>query len=634
MNACSWMCMIKKYYTLYSDLSFGHFQISKAFAEGRTSLEDYVQTLKTAAGIPILIEAVGIGRGKEDLTDIAREPTKNNQVFPVQPEVPIGKECSSLSSRDIIKVLNGDFRLSKARSSDIFWEAVWPRLLARGWHSEQPTNTGYYVSQHQLVFLIPGVKKFSRRKLVKGYHYFDSVTDVLRLVASEPELIELEAEDPRVSSCKEENKRAPEPTLNRRDPDDRQHHSYFKPQVSTCSSDSTTLTVVDTSLKFRETALKVREMKVFPVDTKNTSRLNSEEIGDNSYRYSVDDSQSADMLLKGQKRTNIAKGIVDNSNSSKNMPINDSEGVKKLVEVCQDDKLTRTVKNKFTQRQRPGCSNVLPPLMKQRRLASCVKDDTSRSMEKFMVSSGSKEVGPSFVSNSPDVSDAGPLHEKVFLGSSSAHCRPEKESSDGFVHEKTYGIEIAPVKNARPQSRPLIDLNVPQIPLDSENGEFYMMELDNSLQSSMAHVLGVSSDKYELVEPKVLNNSIDINAAEKPPVVNPRRQSTRNRPLTSRALEALASGFLSRNRRRKDRESQITDNPASGPSHRGHIRATVSSNSGSTSIGFVDDKEGNEVGGVCNGKKTRVSDPLVETGRKAAEELVEISQDVYHPGVL
>ena len=31
--------------------------------------------------------------------------------------------------------------------------------------------------------------------------------------------------------------------------------------------------------------------------------------------------------------------------------------------------------------------------------------------------------------------------------------------------------------------------------------------------------------------------------------------------------------------------------------------------------------------------KKRVSDPLFETGRKAAEELVEISQDVYHPGV-
>ncbi|KAI8000722.1 ARM REPEAT PROTEIN INTERACTING WITH ABF2 [Camellia lanceoleosa] len=61
-------------------------KVSNAFAEGRTSLEEYVHSLKTATGVPILIEAVGIGKGKEDLTNLSTEPTKNNQVFPVQPE--------------------------------------------------------------------------------------------------------------------------------------------------------------------------------------------------------------------------------------------------------------------------------------------------------------------------------------------------------------------------------------------------------------------------------------------------------------------------------------------------------------------------------------------------------------------
>jgi hypothetical protein len=39
-----------------------------------------------------------------------------------------------------------------------------------------------------LVFLVPGIKRFSRNKLTKGTHYFDSVSDVLKKVAANPVL--------------------------------------------------------------------------------------------------------------------------------------------------------------------------------------------------------------------------------------------------------------------------------------------------------------------------------------------------------------------------------------------------------------------------------------------------------------
>lgn len=207
-------------------------------------------------GTPTLIEAVRIGKGKEDLTNLSMEPTRNDQLFSIQPEIPAGKAWSSLTSRDIIKFLTGDFRLSKARSNDIFWEAVWPRLLGRGWHSEQPKNYFCYGSKHQLVFLTPGVKKFSRRKLVKGDHYFDSVSDVLSKVASDPVLIELEAE---TESIVENNT------------DDRQPRCYLKPRVSTCSSNPATYTIVDTSLSCAVKSLKVTGLLIIPDDTKNTS---------------------------------------------------------------------------------------------------------------------------------------------------------------------------------------------------------------------------------------------------------------------------------------------------------------------------------------------------------------------------
>ncbi|XWS64531.1 hypothetical protein CRYUN_Cryun05aG0012000 [Craigia yunnanensis] len=244
-------------------------EVSKSFLEGRTSLENYVCHLKTSIGICALVEAVGIGKGKADLTGLSMEPPRTTQV---SPEIPSGQACSSLTSGDIIGFLTGGFRLSKARCNDIFWEAVWPRLLARGWHSEQPKNQCSVSSKHYLVFLIPGVKKFSRRKLVKGKHYFDSVSDVLSKVASEPTLIELDSEGNGIRSCNEENGCIPGESS---DQDDLPNHKpcYLKPRVSIFSSNHMKFTVVDSSLVHGGKASKMRELRYSPIDLMFTSKL-------------------------------------------------------------------------------------------------------------------------------------------------------------------------------------------------------------------------------------------------------------------------------------------------------------------------------------------------------------------------
>ena len=51
-----------------------------------------------------------------------------------------GINCSMLARKDVTNALAGDFRRIKGKLNDQFWEAIWPYLLARGWHSEQPKD--------------------------------------------------------------------------------------------------------------------------------------------------------------------------------------------------------------------------------------------------------------------------------------------------------------------------------------------------------------------------------------------------------------------------------------------------------------------------------------------------------------
>ncbi|KAK2364641.1 arginine-glutamic acid dipeptide repeat protein [Trifolium repens] len=246
-------------------------EISRNFGEGKMPFEEYVFALKDAVGIDFLIAAVAIGQGKHDLTGTALEPPKTNHIFSVRHEIPAGKACSSLTPADIIKILTGNFRLSKARSSDLFWEAVWPRLLANGWRSEEPKDNYVSGTKQTLVFLVPGVKKFSRRKLEKGKQYFDSISDVLNKVSSNPKLLETEIQATEGIVDKEnmQNKQNQDGVSNTHQCPSFQSHN------SKCKPDPVKFTIVDTSMVHDTNRRKVRQMKGLPFQPANISTISS-----------------------------------------------------------------------------------------------------------------------------------------------------------------------------------------------------------------------------------------------------------------------------------------------------------------------------------------------------------------------
>ncbi|KAL5783782.1 hypothetical protein ACOSP7_008811 [Xanthoceras sorbifolium] len=662
-------------------------EVSKSFAEGRTSLENYVFSLKATVGIHALVESVGIGMGKEDLTSLAMEPVKINQVFPSCPTVPTGKACSALTSSDIIKFLTGDFRLSKARCNDIFWEAVWPRLLARGWHSEQPKNRGYISSKDYLVFLMPGVKKFSRRKLVKGDHYFDSVSDILNKVVSEPKLLELEAEA-RVNSCNDDRWVREEIS----DPDDPSNHRthYLKPRVSNCNSKRMKFVVVDSSLLHGGKSSKVREMRYLPDEFKGISKLTrlSRENEERLFAKLMDeyDLNAANMPLTGEKKhkksifdtgsqksmkfmvvdtssvhggklskvralrySSVESKIIldmkclsreDKANSSDNSPdvvetllnaepdasdsrldgdkildisnysrvaidgassnekAHNSDTTNKTV-IHQDKQTSESAKNQserimkhhLSRRAKYDNADNLAPLTKRRRLTACAKTETSR-IENIMVGLRSKEVGSCCALNSPDagkndVSSVCPFVDKTPMMSPSVEASAKEESNKGVVSGSFFGMEMFHGKSEKCQLSPSIDLNSSQIPLDSENGELSMMEVENSQ--------GMNSDDscFHANEhnPEALESSADIGAAQQQPNMNPRRQSTRNRPLTTKALEALECGFLKNKREQKSKEVPTRQIPFSTPSRKARSRLKVSAKCGIAETGIVELKK-------------------------------------------
>ncbi|XVE77654.1 hypothetical protein DITRI_Ditri13aG0079700 [Diplodiscus trichospermus] len=539
-------------------------EVSKAFVEGKVSFEEYVFTIRNTVGIGILIEAIGIGKGKQDLTGNAMEPVKANHVVSFRPEIPVGKACSALTSADIIKFLTGDFRLSKARSSDLFWEAVWPRLLARGWHSEQPKDQVFSGSKNSLVFLIPGVKKFSRRKLVKGNHYFDSVSDVLNKVASEPGLLELEIEVPKGSRENEENKWDP-PMIQDSDFMSNKRNCYLKPRSSGCNRDLMKFTVVDTSLVHGAEQPKVRELRSLPLEA--TSLSTSSSISSDSEEDTSDDSEdeAEENISSHTEEAMSDEGeCVDFSdcvNNDSNIVIPhafDTSIV--LVEnhdshhkSLPDDEGEKIVKHNLIQKVQSTDSKYLVPVTEGQGLTDCVNGESSCSVGNISAERMLNEDNSPCRSNSPDAC------EDMVFQTGSQNLSPATSLSKGSPDEEKKGIvtenflpgEESPTKAL---SHTLIDLNVPQVSFENDVAE----TMQNS-ENSCANISFVQSETTVEPEPlKLPDKGAEVNQH---PMMHNRRQSTRNRPLTTKALEALECGFLSPRRKRKASEAPENNSP-------------------------------------------------------------------------
>ncbi|XVF32732.1 hypothetical protein REPUB_Repub17cG0108500 [Reevesia pubescens] len=535
---------------------------SKAFADENVSFEEYVFTIKKTVGIGMLVEAMGIGKGKQDLTCNAMEPVKANHVVSFRPEIPVGKACSALTSADIIKFLTGDFRLSKARSSDLFWEAVWPRLLARGWHSEQPKDQVFPGSNNSLVFLIPGVKKFSRR-LVKGNQYFDSVSDVLNKVASEPGLLELEIEVPKGSREKEENKWDP---IIKQDPDSvtNKRNCYLKPRNSGCNRDQMKFTIVDTSLVQGVERSKVRELRSLPLEatslfTPSSISSDSEEDTSDDSEYEVEEtstSNAAEAMANGRECVDFSDFV--NSNSKFFIPHTSDTSIISVENheshntSLLDEEDKKVMKYDFCQKMQSSDSKYLAPVTKQKGLTDCVNGESSCSVENISADRMLNEGNSHCRSNSPDA------FENMVFQTGSRNLSPASSLSKGSPDEGKEGIfnenclngEESPTKT---QLHALIDLNVPQVSMDFETAGPFIKETVQNSDNSCAHISSFQSEVTVQPEPlKLPDKGAEVN---QPPIIHKRRQSTRNRPLTTKALEALECGFFSSKRKRKAAEA-------------------------------------------------------------------------------
>ncbi|XP_073132765.1 uncharacterized protein [Henckelia pumila] len=558
-------------------------EVCKRFGDEKISLAEYVASLKARIGMGALVEAVGIGTGKQDLTRMAMEPARSNQAVQMRPEIPTGKACSSLTTDEIIKFLSGDYRLSKARSNDLFWEAIWPRLLARGWHSEQPKDQVYTVgSKHCLVFLVPGVQKFSRRKLVKGDHYFDSVTDVLSKVAKEPELIELHTEEDGTNKNQEEYKCTSEREVEEDDSDQssRQRHFYLQPRTPIRNSGAIKFTVVDTSLPDG----KVREIRSLPTeisniltygkrttvmdeDSSDESAYESETISSVLHNASVMDKVGVRQNKSGAEMPPGKKDHVDDTMHQDSHDVSSDISLislKRKKNLRENKESRKVIAPVLGRKLKKGNKPYTAPTTKQcRKLISGSREETRDHMRRTLASTRLDNEISSCCSGIHDStenfsSETGPCQNK--LASTASPNDSATENVECNPH--TTSIRSTEFALVNPHSQTLIDLNLPQVFPDLENGVFTTES--SKEQDSCIH----KTDDQPL--PKV--SPIQA-TSEQQSTMNSLRHGTRNRPPTTKALEARANGYLTVNRRRKSKDTGWQEDPSSRPLQRTRVVA-------------------------------------------------------------
>lgn len=517
--------------------------------------EEYVFALKATVRLEAFVEAVGIGQGKQDLTDILIDPLKSNHVASLRPEIPSGKACSALTPVEIVNYLTGDFRLSKARSSDLFWEAVWPRLLARGWHSEQSSNGCTAGMKHSLVFLVPGIKKFSRRKLVRGNHYFDSVRDVLGKVALDPGLLELENNADKGCKSKEENGWTDDSKADQEDFPSQQRHCYLKPRTPG-NTDIMKFTVVDTSLA-NGSGSKVRELRSLPMDLLSVSSSRSCLKNDNLYssNESMDESDSEEDRRFNKAETadtsqalrrNKVQKVYSNGHyspsdvSNQVLPVSELDSRNSPAAISKEHSSVpfdgtqpqNGIKHQFSQKVRSGNKRKPTNVAKKRRKLNTFSSKCTSNISVVSISKLKEEDaccskdGPGLDTSKNIQPTADPSQEKSSCSSGgSPISNLDRSSKDIGLH----------------RSRALIDLNLP-VPPDAETDEPVIMETrEGQPDQTSKEQDGTSAVKTSKVP----------NKSDQQLHMNSRRVSSRNRPPTARALEARALGLLDVKQRRK-----------------------------------------------------------------------------------
>ncbi|CAH8251645.1 unnamed protein product [Arabidopsis lyrata] len=582
--------------------------VSKSFAEGNITLEKYVSSVRNLVGLRLLVDAVAIGKEKEDLTVPTSAPMKTKPWFTVSSKpssVPGVGDYNSLTSAGIINQLTGCSRLSKARCNDIFWDAVWPRLLARGWRSQQPEDRGYFKSKDYIVFIVPGVKKFSRQELVKGDHYFDSISDILTKVVSEPELLEYETGG-EVREAATNEFVAAENSSDQSDEDssprDSQRHRYLKSPCSNRGTLGMKFTVVDTSLAAEGKLCDLRNLNAESlVVSEPKARLGAKDysaLKNSLDSQNVEKSQVRPLDVKNQvddpMRFTIIDTSVDHCEKSSGfrrwryLPSDDTKkgcvggdaGIKeeKTLEKAKHSS-KRVIKPRSTPRTETNYHSVnSAPYLKRRRLSACISrespvvkhlpgDDTTRTVcleseqqslcagqdqnitcekmnqEKETVlsvehlnlkSDQSKKTGTEPSSSLVEIQETTEIEPSGLnsIAGVDKNCFPGKiRTAHELISAKQKTNGFCSVSESDKKRASSNDLEQKQaVDLPSISG--------SNTNGSPSSDLGTTQEVGSSKEQRDQQGDTD----------GPRRQSTRKRPLTTRALEALESDFLTTKR--------------------------------------------------------------------------------------
>ncbi|XP_047055546.1 uncharacterized protein LOC124661710 [Lolium rigidum] len=588
-------------------------EIFKSFNNGQTSLEDLVFSIKSIVGTEAFVEAVGIGKGKHDLTGFVQDPSKPNQVLSIHPDIPTGKDCSLLASEDIIKFLTGGFRISKTRSNDLFWEAVWPRLIARGWRSEQPKDVG--PTKNCIVFLVPGIKKFSRSKLTKGTHYFDSVSDVLKRVAANPVLLELEVGGTDNGVTAEQNGNSTDINLSQDAPlDGYQELPKF--------------TVIDTTLVHGEEPFRVRELRKLPPHANvrfGPSHYSHNTVSFSSSEEQDEDDQSADDQEVCQRVTADVNGaeMVSVCNEGKenqvdllqymstapsfSYPVNghSSNGSSNKIDLaCFFGPKRKTERRKY-----------LSPVSKHRRLSSCSNDQTRRRSFSFSNGDGlvREKIKPLSTSSKPTVVDIGGNIQTKSIATCSTKEKPykqvtvasnsrtngrskEKKNVSNLNKDKSFECKGSAIPKVRSKIRTtkanfaqkgvqissLVGQVKPETALDDKpSTKVCVASLDNHGHMKTEEALSVLNSDW-VPDVSEATGGPTIPQRNLASLVNSRRHGTRNRAPTAKALEAVALGLLG-GKRKDEPKSPGTSRPRKR-AHKSWVYAPTNSDTDKSSM--------------------------------------------------
>ncbi|KAF2289193.1 hypothetical protein GH714_029342 [Hevea brasiliensis] len=321
----------------------------------------------------------------------------------------------------------------------------------------------------------------------------------------------------------------------------------------------------------------------------STFRNDSEESDEDSFEDSINESDSSDNLCSDHNKTDISKSAkinVDKGDSSGRenfennaliqcSPIIDSGFTKVPVKIPKDQNASKYgdmqpskhIKGHAIKRTKPADRNVLAPVAKRRRrLTACERTATSCGTVNVSVDPSLEQDEVGCTSGNLDSRENILSHQdshQAKLSSTSSSSRGSPNIADEC--NLSSNSPFAGHPNEKSQSRTLIDLNIP-IPQDAETEPLMMEMIERQHNQASAQ----AEDSVVLKT----STSVCDSTSEQPSGINSRRQSTRNRPLTTKALEALACGFLSIKPKRR-RDDFSIENSISRPSRRARSRVEL-----------------------------------------------------------